>query len=157
MTERLSLVLWSWYAEDEYKNILALCELCQALEFLASSAEEQAHNIPNCQACEAWYSVILPVNNYLESCPQAVGPDVRHALARTWESCNAMDAGALECGTPEIFNHPDWEPVRIDARAALDAIDWPSFRADADKLVLECRTALFSIGHRERRGSNAKP
>ena len=59
----VSASLWEWYGQDEHKRVLVLCEAIVALEFLAKSADEQMAFIPDCAACEAWYSMVTPLRN----------------------------------------------------------------------------------------------
>lgn len=143
MSEKLSSIVWDWYATDERKDVLALCDLCEALEFLSAGAAHQMANIPDCPACETWTEMVMPIESFLKSCPRSVPQDVRDALDHLWTSCNSLGESAFHCWDVEIFLDPEWDGIRTQAAAALELIDWQSFKADAGVLAIECRMVLY--------------
>lgn len=143
MSEKLSSIVWDWYATDEHQHVLALCELCEALAFLSAGAAHQMANIPDCPACETWTEMVMPIESFLKRCPRSVPQDVRDALDHLWASCNSLGESALRCWDVEIFLDPEWEGIRTQAAAALELIDWQGFKADAGGLVIECRMLLY--------------
>lgn len=143
MSEKLSSIVWDWYATDEHQHVLALCELCEALAFLSAGAAHQMANIPDCPACEIWTEMVMPIESFLKRCPRSVPQDVRDALDPLWTSCNSLGESALRCWDVEIFLDPEWEGIRTQAAAALELIDWQGFKADAGVLVIECRMLLY--------------
>jgi len=137
MSEKLSSIVWDWYARDEHKDVLALCELCEALEFLSAGSAHQMANIPDCPACETWTKMVMPIESFLKSFPRSVPQDVRDALDHLWTSCNLLGESAFHCWDVEIFLDPEWDGIRTQAAAALEVIDWQGFKADASVLVIQ--------------------
>lgn len=144
MTETLSLLVWDWYAADEFNDVLALCELCEGLEFLSAESAYQMANIPDCPACETWSGMVWPILSFLERCPPSVPQDVRDALDRLLARWDHLGESAFHCWDIEIFLDPEWDDVRALAAAALKLIDWQSFKADAPRLLVECRQVLHA-------------
>jgi hypothetical protein len=143
MSERFSSILWGWWAADEYKDVLVFCQLCKALEFLSLGADYQMANIQDCPACETWSEMVLPIHSFLENCPQAATQNVKDALTCLWTSCNDLSEDAFRCYDIELFMNPEWERIRVEATAALQLMDWQNFKGEADRLILECRMALY--------------
>lgn len=51
MSEKLSSIVWDWCATDEHKDVLALCDLCEALEFLSAGAAHQIKEMGSGSFC----------------------------------------------------------------------------------------------------------
>jgi hypothetical protein len=143
MPDKLCLALWTWYASDDYKPVLMVCELAQALLFLARPAAEQASSIPYCPACETWSEMMLPVDDFLNGFTEPLDEPLRLKLGQLWTLCNALDATAFRCDDFQMFHHPDWAPLRATAIEALDIMGWEMLAAHQDELLLESRQKLF--------------
>lgn len=143
MHEKLSIQIWIWYLADEFKAVLELCSLCKALEFLSLEAAEQSSTIPYCPACEVWSDMMLPLNDFLEKFPEKIDPTILGKVEHLWKTCNELSELAFHCDDFEIFQNPEWPPIRSKAREILNEVDWVNFKNDADDLMLKCRMSLY--------------
>ncbi|STQ89306.1 hypothetical protein [Iodobacter fluviatilis] len=143
MDEKLSIQIWVWYLADEFKPVLELCVLCQALEFLSLEAVEQSSTIAYCPACEVWSDMMLPLNNFLENFPERLTQEMRIKIERLWNICNELSEVAFHCDDYEIFHNQEWNQVRSEAREILSVVDWQNVKNDADDLMLKCRMSLY--------------
>lgn len=140
-----SATLWEWYGQDEYKRVLAVCEVIPALGFLAKSADEQRGAIPYCPACEAWSVTMLPVNEALTICGRVMPEAVRTRLQDVWRLCNSLPETAFHCGDWLIFDQEQWQPLREAAQQALESIDAVSIAPFLDELMLDCCNAVRGV------------
>jgi hypothetical protein len=143
MTDKLCLELWTWYACDEFRPVLQVCELSKALEFLSRTAQEQSTTIPYCPACETWSEMMLPIRDFLDKFSENLEHTVREKLERLWERCNSLDGAAFRCDDFNMFDSPQWQPIRTEAADLLQAIGWEILVEHIDELMLVSRKALY--------------
>ncbi|MBT2373073.1 hypothetical protein [Pseudomonas fluorescens] len=135
-------ILWDWYGQGEYKRVLAVCEVFPALEFLAMSADEQREAIPDCPACEAWSMTILPLNDTLTACGNAMPSEVRRDLQNLWKRCNDISEDAFRCGDRLIFDHQDWQSIRESATDLLRLMERLEMTPYLDELTVDCHNEV---------------
>jgi hypothetical protein len=143
--------LWEWYGEGDYKRVLAVCETFRALEFLAMSADEQREVIPDCPACEAWSMTMLPSNDALAACGNAMPSEVRCGLQNLWKRCNDLSEEASRCGDRLIFDHQDWQSIRESATDLLRLMGRLEMTPYLDELTVDCHnevTGRIAAKHR---------
>lgn len=141
--DQISLDLWGWYAVDEFEPVLKVCELAKALEFLSLPALEQSTLIPYCPACETWSEMMLPIDDFLKSFSEPISASLREKLEAMWVICNSLSQPAFHCDDYDIFENPEWEPLRMRAIEVLQMLDWSTLQNQIDELMIECRKALF--------------
>jgi hypothetical protein len=143
MSEDFSNHFWTWYATDEYRLVLEVCELMKALDFLQAPASVQSSQIPYCPACETWSEMMLPVNDFLKKFPTDLSPSLQEALSTVWLLCNELPEDAFRCDDFQMFHAPDWAVLRSAASEALRWLEWESLQPQIDDVMLECHRALF--------------
>jgi len=135
--------LWEWYGQDEFKRVLAICEVLPALGFLAEPAEVQNDTAPYCPGCETWSEMMLPVQEALDVIGNAMPKDVRAALETVWTLCNDLSEDAFHCGNEHIFIHEEWQSVREAAAQALDLLGATELAPYLDELTRDCRNTIM--------------
>jgi hypothetical protein len=134
--------LWEWYGQGEFKRVLAVCEVFPALEFLAMSAYEQREAIPDCPACEAWSMTMLPLNETLAACGNAMPSEVKLGLQNLWQLCNGLSEEAFHCGDRLIFDHQSWQPVRDSATDLLGLMGHLEISPFLSDLTVDCHNEV---------------
>lgn len=140
-----STTLWEWYGQDEYKRILAVCEAVPALEFLALTSDMQQKTIPDCPACETWSQMILPLNEVLSVCGNALPVQIDTRLRGIWERCNSLTEVAFHCHDRLIFDHDEWRPIRTASAELLDLMALSDIDPFLDDLLLDCRNLAHEV------------
>ncbi|PQP06417.1 hypothetical protein C5612_01240 [Pseudomonas frederiksbergensis] len=140
-----STTLWEWYGQDEYKRVLAVCEAIPALQFLALTPDLQRRAIPYCPACEAWSEMMLPLNEVLSICGNALPTEIRKRLQGIWELCNSLTEAAFHCDDWFIFDHDEWWPIRTAAVELVGLMELLEINPFLDDLLLDCRNAVRGI------------
>ncbi len=140
-----STTLWEWYGQDEYKRILAVCEAIPALQFLALTPDLQRSAIPYCPACEAWSEMMLPLNEVLSICGNALPTEIRTRLQGIWELCNSLTKAAFHCDDWFIFDHDEWWPIRTAAEELVGLMELLEINPFLNDLLLDCRNAVRGI------------
>lgn len=135
-------ILWEWYGQGEYKRVLAACEAFPALEFLAMRADEQRETIPDCPACEAWSMAMLPLNETLAACGNAMPSEVERGLQNLWQLCNGLSEDAFRCGNRFIFDHQDWQPIRDSAADLLQRMGLLEISPFLNVLTVDCHNEV---------------
>lgn len=133
---------WQWYGQDEFARLLAVGDALQALTFLAKSAEEQRYSIPDCPACEAWYSAMLPLGEALAVCGAAMPTVVRSQVQAVWTLCSSLPESAFRCADRSIFDQDEWQSIRKASRRALQSMQSAQIRPYLEATMLECRKAI---------------
>jgi hypothetical protein len=144
MPDDFSDRFWTWYATDEYRLVLDVCELIKALEFLQAPASVQSTLIPYCPACETWSTVMLPVNGFLEKFPSDLSPPLKEALSTVWLLSNELPEDAFRCDDWEMFHAASWVALRSAASEALRWLGWESLQPHIEVVMSECHRALYS-------------
>jgi len=144
MPEDFSDRFWAWYATDEYRLVLDVCELIKALEFLQAPASVQSSQIPYCPACETWSTMMLPVNSFLEKFQTDLSPPLREALCTVWLLSNELPEGAFRCDDFEMFHAASWAALRSAASEALRCLGWEGLQLHIEEVMAECHRALHS-------------
>lgn len=137
-----SATLWEWYGQDEYKRVLVVCEAIPALHFLALTPDSQRSAIPYCPACEAWSEMMLPLNEVLSICGNALPTEIRTQLQGIWELCNSLTEAAFHCDDWFIFDHDEWWPIRTAAEELVGLMELLEINPFLDDLLLDCRNAV---------------
>jgi hypothetical protein len=150
MPDKLCLEMWSWYAVDEFKPVLQVCELATAVKFLGQPAEQQSASIPYCPACETWSEMMLPINDFLCSFTEPIADVLRSHLERLWELCNALDGSAFRCDDFEIFKDAQWVPLHAEAAVTLDIMGWEFLEPHVDDVMLKSRRELYPSAFKPR-------
>ncbi|WP_192560498.1 hypothetical protein [Pseudomonas allokribbensis] len=145
-----STTLWEWYAQDEHKRVLSVCEAIEGLTVLASSADVQRNTIPDCPACEVWSASMLPVNEVLTVCGSAMPHDVRAQLQQVWALCDSLPEAAFLCHDQEIFYRIEWQAIRHAAAQALELIEVVKLTPYLDELMSYCSDAVRGLKGRDR-------
>lgn len=135
--------IWTWYGQDEYRRIILLAELGLALEFLALDAERQRAEISCCAECNLWSDYLDGLDGFVKHFPACLAPALQQRLHILLGSCEALCWEAY-VGTPENngFEHPQWQPLREQARQVLDLLGWQTVREHINELAQDCRAAL---------------
>ncbi|AZE73145.1 hypothetical protein C4K00_2917 [Pseudomonas synxantha] len=133
---------WEWYGQGEYRRVLTACEAFPALEFLAMSADEQRQTIPDCPACEAWSMSMLPLNETLAVCGNALPCDVVRGLQNLWQLCDGLSEEAFRCDDRLIFDHQDWQPIRDSATNLLGLMEHPEISPFLNDLAVDCHNEV---------------
>ncbi len=139
---KLATTLWEWYGQGEFKRVLVVCEVFPALEFLAMSAGEQRETIPDCPACEAWSMAMLPLNDTLAACGNAMPSEVERDLQNLWRLCNGLSEEAFCCGNRLIFDHQDWQPIRDSATDLLGLMGHLEISRFLNDLTVDCHNEV---------------
>jgi len=134
--------LWEWYGQGEFKRVLAVCEVFPALEFLAMSADEQREAIPDCPACEAWSMTMLPLNETLAACGNAMPSEVERGLQNLWQLCNGLSEDAFHCVDRLIFDHQDWTSIRESATDLLRLMECLEMTPYLNELTVDCHNEV---------------
>ncbi len=134
--------LWEWYGQGEYRRVLAACEAFPALEFLAMSADEQRETIPDCPACEACSMSMLPLNETLAVCSNALPSEVERGLQNLWQLCDGLSEEAFRCGDRSIFDHQDWQSIRDAATDMLRMMEGLEMSPYLDDLTVDCHNEV---------------
>ncbi|WP_421523430.1 hypothetical protein [Pseudomonas yamanorum] len=137
-----STTLWEWYGQGEFKRVLAACEVFPALEFLTMSADEQREAIPDCPACEAWSMTMLPLDETLAVCGDAMPSEVRRGLQNLWQLCNGLSEDAFHCGDRLIFDHQDWQLIRDSASDLLGLMGNLEISPFLNDLTVDCHNEV---------------
>lgn len=144
MEQDFSDHFWTWYATDERRRLLVVCELIKALEFLQAPAETQSSQIPYCPACETWSMMMLPIASFLEEFPPDLSPSLREALAAVWLACNELPEESFRCDNFQMFHLEGWDVLRSVASKALHELDWENLELHVDEVISELRQKLFN-------------
>lgn len=134
-----SATLWEWYGQSEYTRVLAVCEVFQALEFLAQVSDTQQRTIPDCPACEVWSGMIHPVKEVLSICGSALPEDIKTRLGSISERCESFSEAAFRCHDRLIFDHDEWMPIRTLSAELLALMELTEIYPFLDELLLDCR------------------
>ena len=125
-----------------FRSVLAVCEVFPALEFLAMSADEQREAIPDCPACEAWSMTMLPLNETLAACGNAMPSEVERGLQNLWQLCNNLSEDAFHCGDRLIFDHQDWTSIRESATDLLRLMERLEMTPYLNELTVDCHNEV---------------
>ena len=142
MTVSISSKLWELYGAGKFLPVLKTCELGSALEALALEAVQQSETIPDCPACEAASQIFEPIQSFLDLPPEIEWNRLIQHLNSILERVSQMSDEAFHCHDRQIFHHPDWRPIRDEARIALGVLEWAALREYAEDLQVTCRKAL---------------
>ncbi|HEL5026103.1 TPA: hypothetical protein UOA81_001279 [Stenotrophomonas maltophilia] len=116
--EGFAATFWQWHGAGDGARVEAACTLLSALDFLQQDALGQAAKLPQCLACEVQSSVLMPLVAVMDGLADEVPPLGQQALLRLRESCAELDATSLSCSDDGIFEHAQWQAIRMDARQA---------------------------------------
>lgn len=142
MEDTIPTQFWGLYATGEFKLVQQFCELGKALESLGSTATEQESSIPDCPACEIWFSAFCPVQKFVENFPESLPSNFEKGLQHIFALGNGLSEAALRCGDRSIFSNPEWEPIRAEANEVLAMMGWESLKTYINDLLQECRRAI---------------
>lgn len=120
MEDTIPTQFWGLYATGEFKLVQQFCELGKALESLGSTATEQESSIPDCPACEIWFSAFCPVQKFVENFPESLPSNFEKGLQHIFALGNGLSEAALRCGDRSIFSNPEWEPTSRGKRGSSD-------------------------------------
>ncbi|WP_460110037.1 hypothetical protein [Pseudomonas sp. S3_H04] len=137
-----SSTLWAWYGQNEYKQVLAACEVIEALGFLAQPSDIQQTTIPDCPACEVWSEMILPIEKLLSICRRGLPEDVKSRLEDIWQRCNSLTEAAFHCHERLIFEHEEWMPIRTRATELMALMESSEIHPFLGDLQLDCKKLL---------------
>ncbi|WP_295475649.1 hypothetical protein [uncultured Pseudomonas sp.] len=138
-----NISLWEWYGQDEHKRLLAICDAIIALEFLAKNADEQIDLIPDCAACETWYSMVIPLSDALSASGKLLPAPILTQMTTLWDLCNSPESeAAFRCGDRSIFHETAWQPIREQASELLASTLFSEVRPYLESLMDDCREAL---------------
>ncbi|MFJ2319612.1 hypothetical protein [Pseudomonas sp. NPDC087817] len=140
-----SATMREWFGQDEYGRVFAVCEGLLALHFLAMTPEEQRGAIPYCPACETWSEVMLPLERTLTACAGALPMDIRTRLQSLWEQCNGLTEAAFHCDDWFMFDHAQWQPLRVAAEELKQLMEWQDIEPFREELLEDCRNAIRGI------------
>lgn len=104
-----------WYGEEQHERLRALYSIIGVLEFLALPARQQQDIIPDCPACEAWSTYMLPVHELINAHGAALPDDICGHLERVWAGCGVVRDSGLPCHDRGIFEVTAWQGLRDKA------------------------------------------
>ena len=142
MEDTIPTQFWGLYVTGEFKLVQQFCELGKALESLGSTATEQESSIPDCPACEIWFSAFCPVQKFVENFPESLPSNFEKGLQHIFALGNGLSEAALRCGDRSIFSNPEWEPIRAEANEVLAMMGWESLKTYINDLLQECRRSI---------------
>ncbi|WP_330210461.1 hypothetical protein [Pseudomonas sp. AM4(2022)] len=106
------------------------------------SADEQRETIPDCPACEACSMSMLPLNETLAVCSNALPSEVERGLQNLWQLCDGLSEEAFRCGDRSIFDHQDWQSIRDAATDMLRMMEGLEMSPYLDDLTVDCHNEV---------------
>ncbi|BAQ74159.1 MULTISPECIES: hypothetical protein [Pseudomonas] len=135
--------VWTWYGQDEYRKIILLGELGPALEFLASEADRQRTEVGCCAECGLWSNHLDYLEGFVKHFPAYLAPTLHPRLQALLSGCEALCREAYGVTLEDNgFKHPQWLPLRQEARELLGMLGWQDVREHMPELIEECRASL---------------
>lgn len=140
--EKIASLIWTWYGQDEWRNIILVGELAPALVFLTLDAQGQQHNIGCCAECNLWSHYLEYLHNFVQRFPAHLQPQLYPLLRELLSACEALSPAAYGTLDSNGFEDPQWAPLREMASAALELMGWPELQEHLPALTDDCRAAL---------------
>jgi hypothetical protein len=89
--------------------------------------------------------MILPLNEVLSICGNALPTEIRTRLQGIWKLCDSLTEASFHCDDWFIFDHDEWWPIRTAAEELVSLMELLEINPFRDDLLLDCRNAVRGI------------